>query len=51
MVYDIADSKAIMGALFINYLIYAVFYSIDAIKLGESKKADDGHEDPNVKRT
>ena len=51
MVYDISDTKAIMGAIFIHYLIYTVFYSIDAIKLAESDETNKGSEDANVRRT
>jgi hypothetical protein len=51
MVYDISDAKAIMGAVFIHYIIYTVFYSIDAIKLAESDETNKGSDDPNVKRT
>ena len=51
MVYDISDTKAIMGAAFIQYLIYGVFYSIDAIKLADSDDPNKGSDDPNVRRT
>ena len=50
MVYEIGDSKALMGACFIHYLVYIVFYSIDAIKLEESENSNKEADDPNVNR-
>lgn len=50
MVYEIQNSKALMGACFIHYLIYCVFYSIDALKTDEFNKAEKESEDPNVRR-
>ena len=50
MVYEISDSKAIMGAAFIHYLIYCVFYSIDAIKMAKSDEPTQESNDPNVQK-
>ena len=50
MVYNTNDSKDLMGAAFIHYVVYCVFYSIDAIKMADSDKAGQENQDPNVKR-
>lgn len=50
MVYEISESKALMGACFIHYLIYSVFYSIDAIKTAASDNTKQESDDPNVRR-
>jgi uncharacterized membrane protein len=36
--YEIPAAKALMGAAFIQYLIYAVFYIIEGAKLEEYEK-------------
>jgi hypothetical protein len=38
MVYEVDNSKAIMGAAFIYYVTYCVFYAIDAIKMADSEE-------------
>ena len=50
MVYEISDSKAIMGAAFIHYIIYCVFYTIDAIKMAKSDEPTQESHDPNVQK-
>ena len=50
MVYEISDSKVIMGAAFIHYLVYCVFYSIDAIKMADSDNPEEENTDPSVQR-
>jgi hypothetical protein len=50
MVYDTHDSKAIMGAAFIHYVVYCIFYSIDAIKMADSDDKAKENQDPNVRK-
>ena len=50
MVYDVHDSKAIMGAAFIHYVVYCIFYSIDAIKMADSDDKAKENQDPNVRK-
>jgi len=35
MVYEVSNSKALIGAAFIQYLVYAVFYVIEGFKKEE----------------
>ena len=50
MVYEISEAKAIMGAAFIHYVVYCVFYSIDAIKMASSDEPEKESADPKVKK-
>ena len=48
MVGQAADVKACLGAAFIHYIAYCVFYSIDAIKLAASDDPKQQNNNPNA---
>ncbi|CAI2380768.1 unnamed protein product [Moneuplotes crassus] len=50
MVYEVSDSKAIMGAAFIHYVVYCVFYVIDTIKMQDADDPNQENQDPNVRK-
>ena len=48
MVYSIDNGKALMGAAFIHYCVYAVFYIVDAIQTND--ESEEGSEKSSDKR-
>jgi hypothetical protein len=51
MVYEVPNAKAMMGAVFLQYITYAVFYILDGVNRAEEDEIDgDGVKKPGRSR-